>query len=276
MADAKKEGKKNDKKGSDKKGGGGSFLAWDLESTFFIIIVIAMAFVVVWAVARYFGFGDPTSPESAIEASNNWSSFKESFTHFAVGAINTVTFLSIFISLMLIMAAYYSKFRKGEIVDEMKYKDEQLMMQANLGHLGKSVESSNVGGVKLPGATDVISGGPVEGPGLATVASAGQVQWRNIQKYMQSHNPSDWRLAILEADILLYDMLDQIGFEGDTIGDKLKSVNPASFNTLDNAWQAHKIRNLIAHEGSNFELNYAEARKAVTNYQKVFDEFYFI
>jgi len=112
--------------------------------------------------------------------------------------------------------------------------------------------------------------------GFATVASAGTEQWNGIEKYMQSHNPSDWRLAILEADILLYDMLEQIGFPGDTIADKLKSVDPASFNSLDDAWKAHKVRNILAHEGASYELTYDEARKTIGKFKTVFDEFYFI
>ena len=271
MADAKKDGKKDGKK--DDKGGkpAAASVVWDEELILFIIIVIALIFAIIFALSKYFGFGDPTSPEAYKGVSAGWDSFKVSFAHFAVGAINTITFLSIFVSLILIMAAYFSKFRGSEIVDELKYKDEQLTMEAIIGaSKGKTVNSLN-GAINLPGAMDVNGG-----PALSMTPSAGQAQWRSIQKYMQSHNPSDWRLAILEADILLYDMLDQIGFQGDTIGDKLKSVDPASFNSLDNAWQAHKVRNLIAHEGSNFEMTYEESKKAITNFQKVFDEFYFI
>lgn len=266
MADAKKDGKKDDKGGKSAAPG----IVWDEELILFIIIIIALIFAIVFAVSKYFGLGDPTSPEAYKGVSAGWESFKVAFAHFAVGAINTITFLSIFVSLMLIMAAYFSKFRSAEIVDELKYKDEQQMMEAMVGSGGRKTAVSS-GAINLPGAMNVDGTAP-----LSVAPSAGQVQWRNIQRYMQSHNPSDWRLAILEADILLYDMLDQIGFQGDSIGEKLKSVDPASFNSLDNAWQAHKIRNLIAHEGANFELTYDESKKAINNYQKVFDEFYFI
>jgi hypothetical protein len=163
---------------------------------------------------------------------------------------------------MLIMGAYYARFRKKEIIDALKYKDQQLVSQSNTKFSGGIVSVQN------PTASST--------SGFATVASAGTEQWNGIEKYMQSHNPSDWRLAILEADILLYDMLEQIGFPGDTIADKLKSVDPASFNSLDDAWKAHKVRNILAHEGASYELTYDEARKTIGKFKTVFDEFYFI
>jgi hypothetical protein len=181
MAEAKKDGKKDGKK--DDKGGGkpaaAASLVWDEELILFIIIIIALIFAIIYALSKYFGFGDPTSAGNINSVSSSWESFKIAFAHFAVGAINTVTFRSIFISLILIMAAYFSKFRGGEIVDELKYKDEQLIMAAIVGAgSGKTVSSFNTG-VNLPGATNVNGG-----PSLAMTPSAGQVQWRNIQQYV--------------------------------------------------------------------------------------------
>jgi hypothetical protein len=101
-------------------------------------------------------------------------------------------------------------------------------------------------------------------------------KWAKVQAHVNSQNPSDWRLAILEADILLYDVLEKMGFQGDSIGEKLKSVKKEDFLALDQAWEAHKIRNEIAHKGSDFALNDREARRVVDLYKKVFDEFYIL
>ena len=93
---------------------------------------------------------------------------------------------------------------------------------------------------------------------------------------MQSHNMSEWRVAILEADILLYEMLSQMGYDGNSIGEMLKNVDKANFVTLDDAWRAHRIRNIIAHEGANYELSKDEAERTIRLYKRVFDEFYFV
>jgi hypothetical protein len=101
-------------------------------------------------------------------------------------------------------------------------------------------------------------------------------RWAQIEKNMQSHNMSEWRVAILEADILLFDMLSQMGYEGTSIGEILKNVDKANFVTLDDAWKAHRIRNIIAHEGANYELSRDEAERTIRLFKRVFDEFYFV
>lgn len=101
-------------------------------------------------------------------------------------------------------------------------------------------------------------------------------KWQKVLDHVNSPNSADWRLAILEADIMLDEMLDKMGYHGVTIGDKLKSVEASDFSTLQQAWEAHKIRNSIAHEGSDFVLTKPEAERVVRLFQKVFEEFKYI
>jgi hypothetical protein len=101
-------------------------------------------------------------------------------------------------------------------------------------------------------------------------------RWQRVIDHINSDNASDWRLAILECDIVLDELLDKQGFIGNTIGDKLKNADPAEFKTLNNAWEAHKIRNAIAHAGQDFTLTQREARRIVGLYETVFKEFDFV
>ncbi len=98
-------------------------------------------------------------------------------------------------------------------------------------------------------------------------------KWEIVLKHINSENPADWRLAIIEADIMLEDLLQASGYHGETVGDRLKAVEPSDMLTLDNAWEAHKIRNRIAHSGSDFDLNEREAKRVVTLFESVFKEF---
>ncbi len=98
-------------------------------------------------------------------------------------------------------------------------------------------------------------------------------KWERVLAHIESVNENDWRLAIIEADIVLSDLLDALSLQGDTMGDKLKAVEKSDFTTIDNAWEAHKIRNQIAHEGSDFQLSQREARRVVEMYRLVFEEF---
>jgi len=94
--------------------------------------------------------------------------------------------------------------------------------------------------------------------------------WRSIRERLLSPNPSDWRLAIIEADIYMDRVLDSKGFHGDTVGDKLKQISPADFGAIQIAWEAHKVRNRIAHDGSDFTLTQPESRRVLSYYEIVF------
>lgn len=101
-------------------------------------------------------------------------------------------------------------------------------------------------------------------------------RWERVKDLMNSHTASDWRQAIIEADIILDEMLDRIGYEGESIGDRLKQVEESDFVTLNKAWEAHKIRNHIAHRGGDFVFSKSEADRVIRLYEQVFEEFYYI
>ncbi|MES3005209.1 MAG: hypothetical protein V4690_03860 [Patescibacteria group bacterium] len=98
-------------------------------------------------------------------------------------------------------------------------------------------------------------------------------QWQRVLAHAHSGNESDWRLSILEADIMLGDLLDKLSLPGDTIGDKLKAVEKSDFTTVENAWEAHKIRNRIAHDGVSFLLSAHETKRIIGLYKEIFEEF---
>ena len=92
----------------------------------------------------------------------------------------------------------------------------------------------------------------------------------SIRNKILSDNQSEWRLAIIEADIYLDKILDSKGFFGDTIGDKLKNINENQFASINIAWEAHKVRNKIAHDGEAFVITMPESRRVLSYYEIVF------
>lgn len=97
--------------------------------------------------------------------------------------------------------------------------------------------------------------------------------WEALRAKLLSDSPSDWRLAIIEADIYLDRILDDNGFHGETTSDKLKQVTPDRLGSIQMAWEAHKVRNRIAHEGSAFTLTMPEARRILSYYEIIFRDF---
>ncbi len=99
------------------------------------------------------------------------------------------------------------------------------------------------------------------------------IKWEAVLKDIESSDPNKWKLAIIEADIILLDLLKSMALPGDGIGEKLKAVEKSDFDHLDQAWEAHKIRNAIAHGGSDFLLTQREAQRVIGLYKEVFNEF---
>ena len=100
-------------------------------------------------------------------------------------------------------------------------------------------------------------------------------RWEHVLSLMTSASPGDWKQAILEADVILGELLDHFGIPGESIGEKLKTVDRSTFNTLDLAWEAHRVRNDVAH-GRSAELSEREARRTVDLFRQVFEEFGYI
>lgn len=108
-------------------------------------------------------------------------------------------------------------------------------------------------------------------------ALPGYRKWQQVETHAASDSPNEWRLAILEADIILDELVfEKFGELGDTLGDRLKKIARGNFQTIDKAWEAHRIRNAIAHEGSSFEISERDLRHALNLYKAVFEEFGYI
>lgn len=109
-----------------------------------------------------------------------------------------------------------------------------------------------------------------------THATPRTTRWEGVITLANSANESDWRRAILEADSMLADLLDDQGYRGESVGERLRDANPLQFTTLDLAWEAHKVRNNIAHGGEEFVLLQRDVKATIDLYRRVFEEFAFI
>mgnify|MGYP001558126904 CR=1 FL=1 len=103
-----------------------------------------------------------------------------------------------------------------------------------------------------------------------------QLRWNRILEQAHSDSEKAARLAILEADIMLNELLDVLVYRGETMADKMRGVDRANWNTIDLAWEAHKIRNRIVHEGDAHHVNTREARRVIALYERVLKEFRYV
>lgn len=94
-----------------------------------------------------------------------------------------------------------------------------------------------------------------------------QESWHRIEEQFYRGGESDLKVAILEADKLLNDALREAGVMGIQLGDRLKKTNIGQIPNLNDLWQAHKLRNQIAHE-PNFKLKRDLAERALNIYEE--------
>lgn len=96
-------------------------------------------------------------------------------------------------------------------------------------------------------------------------------KWEEIQRHLNSSKEAEWKFAVIEADALVDGLLKASGYPGDTMGDRLKNIDKSQIVTLDGLWEAHKIRNRLAHD-ANYFLRYGEAKRAIQLYEKTLKE----
>jgi len=92
-------------------------------------------------------------------------------------------------------------------------------------------------------------------------------QWAKIKGRLETGLESEYKLAIIEADSLLNETLERMGYQGETLGERLKNITSDILPNLEQVWQSHKIRNNIVHD-PDYTLSLDEAKKALAIYEK--------
>ncbi len=96
-------------------------------------------------------------------------------------------------------------------------------------------------------------------------------RWEKILARLEGGNPSQYKVAVLEADAFADEMLAGIGYRGATMGEKLDSIHDGQLETKRLLVEAHLIRNRVVHE-ADFVLSREEAGKCLDAYHAFFTE----
>ncbi len=96
-------------------------------------------------------------------------------------------------------------------------------------------------------------------------------RFEKILERLGSGNPSQYKVAILEADAMADGVLKEIGFSGATMGEKLESIKDGQLESKADLLEAHAFRNRIVHE-KDFEVPAEEAKQQLDLYKRFFDE----
>lgn len=96
-------------------------------------------------------------------------------------------------------------------------------------------------------------------------------EWKAVLKKLEAGDESNLKLAVIEADKILDNILKKINYPGENMGERLKHITPAQIANIEAVWQAHKIRNNIVHD-PDFRLTRSDAENAVKIYQRALED----
>ena len=92
-------------------------------------------------------------------------------------------------------------------------------------------------------------------------------RWEKIKTRLDSGNPSQYKVAIIEADVIADEMLSGLGYKGSNMAEKLEQVGTAHLDDhLEALKGAHEIRNRIVHE-ENFQVDERLAKAVLGVYE---------
>ncbi len=97
-------------------------------------------------------------------------------------------------------------------------------------------------------------------------------RWEKIEKRLNTNNLSQYKVAILEADNLVNEILIKIGYKGNNMMERLKNVDKNQIEEIDNLINSHQIRNKIIYD-KNFIIEKEYAHKIIIPYRNFMEEF---
>lgn len=102
-------------------------------------------------------------------------------------------------------------------------------------------------------------------------AEAFRDQWQAIIKKIASDSPEIWKLALIEADSLVDDLLKHLNYPGEHMADRLAKLDRNDFTTLDRLWNAHRVRNNLVHI-ADFKISQDKIKGILEDYEAFLKE----
>ncbi|MFA5386366.1 MAG: hypothetical protein WC297_01750 [Candidatus Paceibacterota bacterium] len=95
--------------------------------------------------------------------------------------------------------------------------------------------------------------------------------WRKIEQRLSTNDEAQLRLALIEADKILDEILKISGHKGKTVADKLSQITSAEVSALREILEAHDLKNQIIQD-PEIEIVPEDIRRALAAYKKFFTE----
>ena len=91
-------------------------------------------------------------------------------------------------------------------------------------------------------------------------------EWRKIEKRFEAGGEYNYKLAVIEADDLLRDILAEKGYKGKSFDESISKASKFQLPNMEEIMDAHKKRNLMVHDP-----NYKPEKENVSRLLKVYE-----
>ncbi|MFH1714468.1 MAG: hypothetical protein ABH831_02660 [Candidatus Nealsonbacteria bacterium] len=94
--------------------------------------------------------------------------------------------------------------------------------------------------------------------------------WEKIKSRLDTGLESEYKLAVIEADSLLDDILRRMSYGGENLGERLEKLTSATLPDIEEIKEGHKARTNILHN-PDYTLSQDEASKILSAFEKALE-----
>lgn len=118
-------------------------------------------------------------------------------------------------------------------------------------------------------AEDFFGGGPYG------VEKKAQAKWKKIEKRLKSKQESDWKLAIIEGEEIVSEVLFEMGYQGEDIGKQLKGASEVHIPHLKSLLKASEVYSNIISD-PDYALKKEESEEIIKNFKDFLKNFEYL
>lgn len=109
-------------------------------------------------------------------------------------------------------------------------------------------------------------------PEITTKKAKLKERWDKIRKRLESGNEADYKVAIIEADSVIDDLIRRMGYKGENMTERIENIPSGQLDRIEEIKEAHEIRNRIIHE-EEFKVSRKAAEEVLAKYEHLLKHF---
>lgn len=96
-------------------------------------------------------------------------------------------------------------------------------------------------------------------------------KWMKILQRLESELETEYKLSVIEGDLLLNDVMKRLGYEGKDLAEKLGRVKPGVFSELENLKKSDQIYQNLIYDTS-YHLTQSDAKRIIAEFERALTE----